>query len=196
MAAARQAASRWDPAAVSQAAARPAPAAQQRPDPGLSWHLDRMGRRIPWSVWRSTPMRVARFVRAIGLIGIVLIVVVVLSNGASVGNILFGGGFGPAKGGSGVQQTGGAPPANDCADGYTWRLVVPGDHVCVTLATAQQVVADDAPSVQSQRTRPNGFCVQGYVWREAVPNDHVCVLPSTRAQAASDNTVHDHKAGQ
>ncbi len=195
MAAARAAADRWRPTPVASTSGQgPHASARPGPSPGLSWHRDRMGRRIPWSVWRSTPIRIGRFLRAVFLIliGVVLLYVFVSggsrllnSVGSLVQQVISGGGTGQAKGN---------PPANDCAQGYTWRGVIPSDHVCVTTATAQQVVTDDSPAVQKVRTLPNGFCVQGYVWREAVPNDHVCVTPATRAQAAADNQADDHKA--
>lgn len=77
-----------------------------------------------------------------------------------------------------------------CKAGFVWRLARPTDHVCVTPATAQQVIADNLAT--KDRYNPSGpygpyTCVQGYVWREAFPEDLVCVTGATRQQAWDDN---------
>jgi hypothetical protein len=79
-----------------------------------------------------------------------------------------------------------AEPESRCATGYIWRQADTADHVCVTPAQREQVVAENAvPGLQSA----SGTCITGYVWREADATDHVCVTPSQRAQAAAQNRV-------
>lgn len=79
-----------------------------------------------------------------------------------------------------------------CKAGFVWRLARPTDHVCVTPATAQQVITDNA--LAEDRRNLNGglygpdTCLVGYVWRDAFLNDHVCVTGATRDQAAYDNS--------
>ena len=78
-----------------------------------------------------------------------------------------------------------------CIPGYVWREAFPGDRICVTAATRQQVLRDN--QLAASRRSPNGgpygadTCVAGFVWREARPSDHVCVPPADRQQAAMDN---------
>jgi hypothetical protein len=78
--------------------------------------------------------------------------------------------------------------ALQCLPGYVWRTARASDLVCVTPATRQQTLADNAAA--PGRTLPNGYCVSGYVWRNAFNGDGVCVTPATRSQAQDDNAAH------
>ena len=99
--------------------------------------------------------------------------------------VLVGGGFAAFK------LLNGSNP-DQCKAGFVWRLAGPTDHVCVTPATAQQVIADNA--LAASRRNPSGgpygpdTCLVPYVWRDAFTNDHVCVTGATRDQAAYDNS--------
>ena len=87
------------------------------------------------------------------------------------------------------------PPPGTCKQGFVWRQVDPGDHVCVTPQSRQQVVNDNAAA--PQRTVARGAvhlvtpqdCLAGYVWRKAVASDYVCVTPQARAAAQADNAA-------
>lgn len=78
-----------------------------------------------------------------------------------------------------------------CQQGFVWRETVPGDRVCVTPQTRDQVRAENA--LAASRQSPNGgpygpkTCMQGFVWRETRPSDRVCVPAASRDQAQRDN---------
>jgi beta-lactam-binding protein with PASTA domain len=82
-----------------------------------------------------------------------------------------------------------------CKKGFVYRLAFEGDHVCVTLATRQQVVADN--DTAKERVEPDArlhaygpaTCRQGFVWREARDGDLVCVTPAIRTQTREDNQL-------
>lgn len=83
------------------------------------------------------------------------------------------------------------PASGTCKDGYVYRLIKPGDKVCVTAASKTQADTDNAAA--AERTilvaYGTGACTSGYVWREAFAGDFVCVTPATRSQAAADNAA-------
>jgi hypothetical protein len=80
-------------------------------------------------------------------------------------------------------------PPDACVDGYAWRLVIPGDHVCVVQLNIDQVQADNA--VAPTRWTDGAFgphtCIDGYLWRNAVEGDDVCVSPEVYALTQFDN---------
>ena len=86
-----------------------------------------------------------------------------------------------------------APVASGtCIVGYVWREAFPGDRVCVTPKTRDEVRYDNSQA----DSRRAGFgpygpntCNQGYVWREANPKDLVCVTPRTRDLTRRDNAA-------
>jgi len=82
-----------------------------------------------------------------------------------------------------------APAPDACQAGFVWRDAFDSDHVCVTQAVHDQVVADNAAA--SGRWTSGGYgpdtCLPGYVWREASPTDHVCVTGAVWTQTAQDN---------
>ena len=86
----------------------------------------------------------------------------------------------------------GGSGAIPCRPGFVWREAFPGDFVCVTPETRNQVAFDNRQA--AARREPGGgpfgpdTCREGFVWREAHPGDHVCVTPDTRAKAAEDNS--------
>lgn len=84
-----------------------------------------------------------------------------------------------------------AEPADACVEGFTWRLVIAEDHVCVTPETAAQVVEDNRLRFVRWTNGDYGpqTCVNGYVWREAFPSDLVCVTGAVRSQTAEDNRL-------
>jgi beta-lactam-binding protein with PASTA domain len=83
--------------------------------------------------------------------------------------------------------------ASVCKKGFVWRLAYEGDHTCVTLATREQVLADNDAAKERVETNPAllGYgpatCKQGYVWREAREGDVVCVTPAVRSLTRADN---------
>jgi hypothetical protein len=77
--------------------------------------------------------------------------------------------------------------AGMCRVGLVWRSAYSGDHICVTVQTRTQALADNKAA--SEHESGNGQCIAGYVWREANPQDHVCVLPLTRSQTRRDNAA-------
>ncbi len=79
-----------------------------------------------------------------------------------------------------------------CAQGYVWRVAIPGDHVCVTPQVREQTARDNARAgerVDAQGWAGSNTCLNGYVWREAFAGDVVCVRPQVRAQAQRDNAL-------
>ncbi len=77
-----------------------------------------------------------------------------------------------------------------CKDGYVWRDIYPGDHVCVTPESrAQAAHENDVAGARVDPTGPYGpnTCKDGYVWREAYAGDKVCVTPERRAAVAQEN---------
>ena len=80
-----------------------------------------------------------------------------------------------------------------CKPGYVLRLAFKGDNVCVTMATREQVLADNDAAKDRVETNPALLhhgpttCKQGYVWREAREGDVVCVTPAVRADTRKDN---------
>jgi hypothetical protein len=83
------------------------------------------------------------------------------------------------------------PASGTCKDGYVYRLIKPGDKVCVTPASKAQADADNAAADSRKLVTVYGAtaCKMGYVWREAYSGDTVCVVPATRSQAAADNAA-------
>ncbi|WP_115787047.1 PASTA domain-containing protein [Arthrobacter silvisoli] len=87
-----------------------------------------------------------------------------------------------------------ARAADKCQPGYVYRRVTPDDKVCVTPASAAQVLEDNAASTQSAR-KPNppggpygiNTCLQGFVWRDAYDGDQVCVTGETRTRTKQEN---------
>jgi hypothetical protein len=78
-----------------------------------------------------------------------------------------------------------------CRQGWVWREANPGDLVCVTGATRDQVAADNAVAPSRWVNGPYGphTCIDGYVWREAFVGDDVCVTGAQRSEAAADNAT-------
>lgn len=77
---------------------------------------------------------------------------------------------------------------NKCKSGFEFRGAVMGDEICVSPASHQRVVADNAAA--AGRRAPSGdACKQGFVWREATPTDHVCVVPQTRTETAAETAA-------
>jgi hypothetical protein len=87
-----------------------------------------------------------------------------------------------------------APPpgSESCITGYVSRDARPGDDVCVTPTTRDQVAAENAdPDAHKD---PNGAygpqsCAQGWVWRQAFDGDTICVTPDIRTQTLADNAA-------
>lgn len=81
-----------------------------------------------------------------------------------------------------------------CQAGYVYRLVRPEDKVCVTPASAAQVIEDNAEVTQLKR-KPNppggpygiNTCLQGFVWRDAYNGDQICVTVETRTKTSKEN---------
>jgi hypothetical protein len=93
-------------------------------------------------------------------------------------------------------------PASPCKPGLVPRLARPTDLVCVTRASAAQVIYDNNPDVQAARLpNPRGgpygpnTCLQGYVWREAFEGDVVCVDGATRSRSRQENADAAANAG-
>jgi hypothetical protein len=85
-----------------------------------------------------------------------------------------------------------APQTDDrCKPGFVWREARPGDHVCVTPQTREDVARQNRSAKQRWVAGPYGpqTCIQGYVWREAFPGDKVCVTPAFREQTREDNRL-------
>lgn len=88
------------------------------------------------------------------------------------------------------------PPAplpygpDTCVDGFVWRDVIPGDHVCVT--PDRRNIAANENAIAGARVDPAGAygpntCLPGFVWREAYSGDVVCVSPARRTQVYNEN---------
>jgi hypothetical protein len=79
-----------------------------------------------------------------------------------------------------------------CINGYVWREARPGDTVCVTPGTRDQVAAENANAGAnkdpSQAYGPES-CSQGYVWRQAFDGDTKCVTPGVRTTTLADNAA-------
>lgn len=78
-----------------------------------------------------------------------------------------------------------------CKQGYVWREARPGDHVCVTPQTRDDVARQNraAPRLWTNGAYGRHTCVQGYVWREAFQGDNVCVDPKFRDDTRRDNEL-------
>jgi hypothetical protein len=94
------------------------------------------------------------------------------------------------------------PSPSPCKPGLVPRLARPTDMVCVTRASAAQVIYDNNPDVQATRLpNPRGgpygpnTCLQGYVWREAFEGDVVCVDGATRTRSRQENADAAANAG-
>jgi hypothetical protein len=82
-----------------------------------------------------------------------------------------------------------------CKRGFVHRFAFEGDRVCVTPATRQQVLDDNAAA--RDRVEPDASlhaygpatCRQGFVWREARDGDLVCVTPVIRTKTREDNQL-------
>lgn len=83
------------------------------------------------------------------------------------------------------------PASGTCKEGYVYRLIRPGDKVCVPPASKVQADADNAEAGARKLVTVYGAsaCTVGYVWREAFAGDSVCVTSATRSQAAADNAA-------
>jgi hypothetical protein len=83
------------------------------------------------------------------------------------------------------------PPSGSCKGDYVWRLIKPGDKVCVPPASKAQAAADNAAAESRKIINVYGVdaCISGYVWREAYGGDVVCVTGAVRSQAAADNAA-------
>jgi hypothetical protein len=72
----------------------------------------------------------------------------------------------------------------------------PGDTVCVTPGTRDQVAAENANAGAnndpSQASGPKS-CSQGYVWRQAFDGDTICVTPGIRSTTLADNAAADSR---
>jgi hypothetical protein len=85
-----------------------------------------------------------------------------------------------------------APGSDNCITGYVPRNARPGDGVCVTATTRDQVGAENAdPDAHKD---PNGAygpqsCAQGWVWRQAFDGDTICVTPDIRTQTLADDAA-------
>jgi hypothetical protein len=83
-----------------------------------------------------------------------------------------------------------------CINGYVWRAARPGDSVCVTPQTRDQVAAENANAGAnkdpSQAYGPES-CSQGYVWRQAFDGDTICVTPGVRTATLADNAAADSR---
>jgi len=93
-----------------------------------------------------------------------------------------------------LRDDGETTPKARCSADLVPRLARPTDLVCVTEASAAQVLYDNNPAVQNERhPTPRGgpygpeTCSQGYVWREAFEGDTVCVDPPTRTRTRQEN---------
>jgi hypothetical protein len=78
-----------------------------------------------------------------------------------------------------------------CKGDYVWRLINPGDKVCISPSSKALVDADNADAPNRLYTSAYGpdTCIVGYVWRNAFPDDHVCVTSNVMLQAAQDNAA-------
>jgi hypothetical protein len=88
---------------------------------------------------------------------------------------------------------GGSIEPSSCKPGFVLRLAFEGDRACVTMATREQVLADNAAAKDRVETDPGRLaygpatCKPGFVWREARDGDVVCVTPAVRADTRRDN---------
>jgi len=83
---------------------------------------------------------------------------------------------------------------DDCISGYTWRLAVPSDHVCVSEDSRKRVELENQRAAERRELSGQGnygadTCLIGYVWREAFEGDTVCVLPSRREEVREENSL-------
>jgi caspase domain-containing protein len=87
------------------------------------------------------------------------------------------------------------PASGTCKDGYVYRLIVPGDKVCVPPASKAQADSDNAAAGSRTLLRAlldaygENACAGGYVWRGAYNGDVVCVDPGVRQQVIDDNNA-------
>jgi len=77
-----------------------------------------------------------------------------------------------------------------CVDGFVWRDIYPGDHVCVTVQSRAKAAHEN--DIAGSRVDPAGAygpntCKPGFVWREAYAGDKVCVVPDRRSAVATEN---------
>lgn len=94
--------------------------------------------------------------------------------------------------GTGFSDVVGAPDTTTCKPGYVWRVIRPGDLVCVTPAArklAAQETADAVDHVDPQGAYGMNSCAFGYVWRNAFDGDAVCVTPAARKRVAEENRL-------
>ena len=83
----------------------------------------------------------------------------------------------------------GCPSGEDqCVPGFVWREAFPGDHVCVSGTTREQMQVDNS-NVDKNHVSGSSQCRFGLVWREAEADDQVCVTNATRELAAVDNAA-------
>ncbi|MFJ4777848.1 RICIN domain-containing protein [Streptomyces sp. NPDC088762] len=69
--------------------------------------------------------------------------------------------------------------ADQCREGYEWRLTKRWDHVCIPSEQKGAIVFDDI--LANERKNPDtGSCRAGYVVRDAVPGDDICVEQVSR----------------
>ncbi len=112
---------------------------------------------------------------------------------AAILGLIIGGIVAGAGSGSGAPADPGAslPYGPDtCKDGYVWRDIYPGDHVCVTPESRAKAAHENA--IAGSRVDPTGpygpnSCKPGFVWREAYSGDKVCVTGERRAAVAAEN---------
>ena len=111
--------------------------------------------------------------------------------GLIIGGVLAGAGAGspPAP-----PPAVGTPPLpygpDTCVDGFVWRDIYPGDHVCVTPDSRAKAAHENA--IAGSRVDPTGpygpnSCKPGFVWREAYAGDKVCVTGARRSAVAQEN---------
>ncbi|MET8054994.1 hypothetical protein ABZU75_46255 [Streptosporangium sp. NPDC005286] len=74
--------------------------------------------------------------------------------------------------------------ANTCLSGLVYRNAVPGDNVCVTPASRDQVAADNRTG---RRADANGRCPLFTFVRKATPADNLCVSPGSATMVATEN---------
>jgi len=87
---------------------------------------------------------------------------------------------------------------NLCINGFVWRNVRAGEHVCVTPQTRSDTTQENG--VADSRRSPNRGAYgkdtwrAGYVLREAFDGDHVCVTPKSRTRTRAENAATQQRA--
>ena len=107
--------------------------------------------------------------------------------GLIIGGIVAGSGSGGAPADPGASLPYGP---DTCKDGYVWRDIYPGDHVCVTPESRAKAAHENA--IAGSRVDPAGAygpnsCKPGFVWREAYSGDKVCVTGERRTEVGVEN---------